>query len=545
MFTDPTGEAGTVGSGATYTVYKATFYVKMKKQVSYYSKHTNNAEDKVGTLPEGHLQKIAGGYGSMFAFACNGGVYFINKSDVKPYKELDEGTYFIKNLETGKYWDVKGAKTDNNTPVIQYDFHGGTNQQWKFTYGSDGFYQLSPVNAPSKALDVTSAAWAKANNKELKIYEYQTSTVTQQKWIVADSGHGAEGNSHILRLVTKESVFGANDEKCLEIGSGNKSNSKPVQTWDADKNDASKKKQQWVFEKTPTGISLNVTGKKLPTGNTFKLTATVTPSDAINKTVTWSSSNQAIATVDSTGKVKGIAVGTATITAKSCSGKTATCKFTVYKEYVTKGNLTTLGWYNSSLKDAMVYDLNRVLGKYGITTKENIRLFLSQATIEGDHGNATTEYADGSAYEGRTDLGNTQPGDGPKFKGGGYIQITGRSVYQAFANAVGDQKIVTQGVSYVAANYAWEAAGYYWSQYKKNSVGVTPDSDSDGKFIRISIDSGIISTLTGNSTNYDPQNKVNVTCNKKVARVTRIVNGGYNHLKNRNDVYLLACQIWA
>jgi RHS repeat-associated protein len=252
MKTDPTGEAGIPGSGATYTVYKAPFYVTTKKATSVYYNHTNKSEDKAESIYSGEVLEIIGGYDKMFTlYYCINGekkLVFINKSDVKPYYELDNGTYFIRNVETGKYWDVKGAKTDNNTPVIQYDFHGGTNQQWKFTYGSDGFYRLSPVNAPSKALDITSAAWAKSNDKELKIYEYQTSGVTQQKWIVADSGHDYSGSSPVLRLITKESVFNANNEKCLEIGSGNKSNSKPVQTWDANKTDASNKKQQWAFE---------------------------------------------------------------------------------------------------------------------------------------------------------------------------------------------------------------------------------------------------------------------------------------------------------
>lgn len=70
--------------------------------------------------------------------------------------------------------------------------------------------------------------------------------------------------------------------------------------------------------------SLSFTG----TGSSQPLTATVSPSNATNKTITWSSSNTSVATV-SNGVVKAVGLGTATITAKSNNGKTASCKVTV------------------------------------------------------------------------------------------------------------------------------------------------------------------------------------------------------------------------
>jgi len=79
-----------------------------------------------------------------------------------------------------------------------------------------------------------------------------------------------------------------------------------------------------------TGVSLNVTEKKLKMGSEFTLTATIEPEEATNKEVTWVSDKPTIATVDANGKVKGVALGEATITVTTKDGnKTATCKVTV------------------------------------------------------------------------------------------------------------------------------------------------------------------------------------------------------------------------
>ena len=78
-----------------------------------------------------------------------------------------------------------------------------------------------------------------------------------------------------------------------------------------------------------TGVSLNKTSLSFTgTGSSQTLTATVSPSNATNKTLTWSSSNTSVATV-SNGVVKAVGFGTATITAKSNNGKTASCSVTV------------------------------------------------------------------------------------------------------------------------------------------------------------------------------------------------------------------------
>ena len=79
-----------------------------------------------------------------------------------------------------------------------------------------------------------------------------------------------------------------------------------------------------------TGISLDNPSATLKEGETIVLVATVTPDNATNKAITWSSSSDAVATVDNNGKVTGVKAGSATITATTeGGGKKATCALSV------------------------------------------------------------------------------------------------------------------------------------------------------------------------------------------------------------------------
>ena len=79
-----------------------------------------------------------------------------------------------------------------------------------------------------------------------------------------------------------------------------------------------------------TGVSLDQNALTLTEGDTVQLTATVEPANATNKGVTWSSNNEAVATVDANGKVTAVSAGTATITVTTEDGGfTDTCEVTV------------------------------------------------------------------------------------------------------------------------------------------------------------------------------------------------------------------------
>ncbi|MBO4635021.1 MAG: Ig-like domain-containing protein [Bacteroidales bacterium] len=86
-------------------------------------------------------------------------------------------------------------------------------------------------------------------------------------------------------------------------------------------------------------IALDQTSLTLEEEKTATLTATVTPENATDKTVTWSTSDAVVATVDETGKVTAVKEGTATITAKA-GEKSATCEVTVKKKFIAVESVT-------------------------------------------------------------------------------------------------------------------------------------------------------------------------------------------------------------
>jgi putative chitinase len=75
--------------------------------------------------------------------------------------------------------------------------------------------------------------------------------------------------------------------------------------------------------------------------------------------------------------------------------------------------------------------------KYAITTPLQMAHFIAQLGHESASFLYTEEIASGAAYEGRRDLGNTEPGDGKRFKGRGLIQLTGRANYAAYSRFTG------------------------------------------------------------------------------------------------------------
>jgi len=105
--------------------------------------------------------------------------------------------------------------------------------------------------------------------------------------------------------------------------------------------------------------------------------------------------------------------------------------------------------------------------RFGIVSPLEKAHLLAQLAHESDGFRTAREYASGKAYEGRKDLGNTQPGDGPRFKGRGLIQITGRTNYTAYSKwKYGDDRCVRNPELLEQIPDAVDAALWYWAIYR-------------------------------------------------------------------------------
>ena len=166
------------------------------------------------------------------------------------------------------------------------------------------------------------------------------------------------------------------------------------------------------------------------------LTANISPSDA---TITWSSSDDAVATVDATGKVTPVAVGTATITAKA-GDKTAECPVYVYagKASINDGpvNVTSGEWYIEGDGTEVANTITIANGASAILDGININNSTAGTTpsiiCQGD---ATIILADGS----------TNTVTAPSGKAG--IQIGGTGTLTINGETAGDGKLTVQGGS--------------------------------------------------------------------------------------------------
>ena len=143
--------------------------------------------------------------------------------------------------------------------------------------------------------------------------------------------------------------------------------------------------------------------------------------------------------------------------------------------------------------------LNAAMREFHINTPERQAAFLAQIAHESGELRYVKEIASGIAYEYRKDLGNTQPGDGMKFKGRGLIQITGRNNYHECGNALGVD-LITSPELLETNDMACRSAAWFWASHGLNDLADKGDFE----------------------------------------RITKRINGGLNGLKERQAYYVKA-----
>ncbi len=112
--------------------------------------------------------------------------------------------------------------------------------------------------------------------------------------------------------------------------------------------------------------------------------------------------------------------------------------------------------------------LNRAMSEANINTPRRQAAFLAQLAHESGEFRYMEEIASGAAYEGRRDLGNTQAGDGVRFKGRGPIQLTGRANYTAASRALGID-LVSNPSRAAQPDVAFRTAAWFWNSRNLNS----------------------------------------------------------------------------
>ena len=152
--------------------------------------------------------------------------------------------------------------------------------------------------------------------------------------------------------------------------------------------------------------------------------------------------------------------------------------------------------------------LNTAMNRYQIVGAKRVAAFTAQIGHESGQLKYVKEIwgptVAQSRYEGRADLGNTEPGDGSKYRGRGLIQITGRANYKACGDALG-LDLINQPELLEKPQHACMSAAWFWA--------------TKG-----------LSTLADES---------------KFETITRRINGGVNGLADRQMLYARALTVLA
>jgi putative chitinase len=141
---------------------------------------------------------------------------------------------------------------------------------------------------------------------------------------------------------------------------------------------------------------------------------------------------------------------------------------------ITLAQLQVVMPYAHATAAKFIDPLNAAMDEFDINTPERTAAFIAQLAHESGQFRYVEELASGQAYELRSDLGNTQPGDGVRYKGRGLIQITGRSNYVACMLALDIDCVIHPELLCVPDN-ACRSAAWFWKSHGLNELADAGD----------------------------------------------------------------------
>ena len=373
------------GNNPTITVYNDTPYVLYHDSAykSIVAKFTNNKWETVQTLTSDLSQysdMIATNNGVYIAIT-NGKTTFMNegKAYLKVFK-LNSNTNKFEcignNIHTGYVVEPSLSESNGNVYVSYTDFLQNNkvfiqkyeNNTWKNIEGINLSASRAVIEVTDKKLYLATTFVNGTNSSQVHVYE-------NNKWTKLGEDVGGsevtnlliDVNGKIPYVAYVDSVKGysivkkINGDKWVQEGLNVSDENLSKLDFKISNNKAyvainptaSKKLliKSRQLEKLNTGqivgvsgITLNKTALNLTIGASESLVATISPSNATNKDVEWTSSNTNVATVDTTGKVTGVSAGSATITVKTKDGaKVATCNVTVKNPVISANENKLIG----------------------------------------------------------------------------------------------------------------------------------------------------------------------------------------------------------
>ena len=237
-------------------------------------------------------------------------------------------------VRSGSKWTV-GSKPDwVSVPSIT---ESGADYQWSVVFSAtanDGYYRdgvISISSGSGSALITVTQQGRKGKYVAVESIELNHKTLT----MYVDDSQSLTVAISPSNATDKTVSWSSSDENVVKVISSGFLSAKSVGTATVTATAADGKSATCVVTvkaKTipVTGVTLDKTSLTMTEGDTQTLTATLAPTNASNKNVTWSSSNTTVATVSSAGVVTAKAAGNATITVTTADGsKTASCIVTV------------------------------------------------------------------------------------------------------------------------------------------------------------------------------------------------------------------------